>query len=104
MKILFYSTGAILLFLAGCRSSILEDPVMTIQYSVPQASHVTLTLENSYNTVIATLVDADKLPGEYRVVFDAGGLQEGIYFYTIECKGLQGNYYFKSTQKTVILK
>ena len=92
--------------MAGCRSSILDDPSLTIPYSVAEPSHVTVTIENSYNTVVATLVDADRQPGLYHVSFDAGGLQEGIYFYTIECRGLSltSNYHAKSTNKILLLK
>ncbi len=90
--------------MACCRSSILDDPTLSIPYLITEASHVHVTVENSYNTVIATLVDADQQPGQYRVSFDAGGLQEGIYFYTIECKGLQSTYYFKTTNRILDLK
>ena len=104
MRMLFSSAVAVSLVLAGCRSSILEDPTLLIPYSVPHPSHVTLTIENAYNTVVATLVDQDQLPGQYRVVLDMGGLQEGVYFYTVECKGLQSDFYSKSTRKILNLK
>lgn len=104
MNALYYPIVIFFLCVAGCRSSILEDPTMTIPFSVAQASHVTLTVENSYNTIIATLVDADKQPGQYQVVYDASGLQQGIYFYTVECRGLHSDYYLKSTQKILVLK
>lgn len=92
--------------MAGCRSSILDDPSLTVPYSVAEPSHVTVTIENSYNTVVATLVDADQLPGLYHATFDAGGLQEGIYFYTVECTGLDitSTYHVKSTNKILVVK
>ena len=104
VKTLYYPIVVFFLCVAGCRSSILEDPTMTIPFSVAQASHVTLTIENSYNTIIATLVDADMQPGQYHVVYDANSLQQGIYFYTVECRGLQSDYYLKATQKILLLK
>jgi len=88
----------------GCRSSILEDPAISIRYSVPQAAHVTLNIENSYNTVIATPVDADLAAGYYVASFDASGVQEGAYFYTLEIRGINNNYYSRSTRIFLLLK
>jgi len=104
MKAFYYSVVIFFLCVAGCRSSILEDPTTLIPFSVAQASHVTLTVANSYNTVIATLVDADLQRGQYRASFDASAVQEGVYFYTVECRGLQSDYYLKATQKILVLK
>lgn len=95
---------ACLLFIVGCRSTILEDPTMTISYSLVQRAHVLLTVENSYNTVVATLVNADQAPGTYSATFNADSFPEGIYFYTLECKGIGNNYYFKSTKNMILLK
>ncbi len=88
----------------GCRSSILEDPAISIRYSVPQAARVTLNIENSYNTVIATPVDADLAAGYYVASFDASGVQEGAYFYTLEIRGINNNYYSRSTRIFLLLK
>lgn len=95
---------ACLLFVMGCRSSILEDPTMTISYSLGQRAHVLLTVENSYNTVVATPVNEDQAPGAHSATFNADSLPEGIYFYTLECKGIGNNYYFKSTNNLILLK
>ncbi len=106
MKTLCLTLVAFSLWMTGCRSSILDDPSLTFPYSVAEPSHVTVTIENSYNTVVATLVDADQQPGLYHVSFDAGGFQEGIYFYTVECTGLgiTSTYHVKSTNKILIVK
>ena len=90
--------------LAGCRSSILDDPTTTIQYSVAEPSHVKMTIENSYNTVIATPVDEDQQAGIHGVAVSLSGLTEGIYFYTVERKGLRSNYYLKTTSQLLLLK
>jgi hypothetical protein len=104
MKKYFFLIVIPALLLTGCRSSILQDPSTLIEYDVPQLSHVTLTVENSYNTVVRTLVDADQGPGTYKVTFDASSLQEGVYFYTLECKGIGNSFYFKITKRLVLLK
>ncbi|MEO8233284.1 MAG: hypothetical protein ABI638_13450 [Ignavibacteriota bacterium] len=78
-------------FIFGCNSSILDDPSTTIQYSIPEPSHVKLTVENSYDTIIAVLVDGDLQAGSFQVNFDTNKLAEGIYFYTLEIKTQSGN-------------
>lgn len=90
--------------LAGCRSSILDDPSTSIQYAVNEPSHVKLTVENSYNTVVATLVDEDKQAGYYSVAFSMEGLTEGFYFYTLEVRGTRSGSYSKVTRHFLVLK
>lgn len=94
----------LVLLITGCRSSILDDPSTIIGFQVPEDSHVTLTIENNYNTVIATPVDKDMTAGNYEVNFNASNLLSGVYFYTIECKGINNNYYYKSTKKMLLVK
>ncbi len=95
---------ACLLFFFGCRSTILEDPALSISYSVDQPAHVLLTVENSYNTVVATLVDGNQGPGSYLATINADSWPEGIYFYTLECTGIGNNYYSKTTKNLLLLK
>ena len=47
---------ALILVMSGCRSSVLDDPTTTIRFTLSEDSHVRLTVENSYNTVVATLI------------------------------------------------
>lgn len=94
----------LIISLSGCNSSILEDPSTTIKYSVAQKSNVKLTVENSYNTLIATLVDREHQPGVYEVSMDMNDLPEGVYFYTIEYKGIENNYYNKISKQMLLLK
>lgn len=87
-----------------CNSSILDDPSTVISYSIPEPSHVKLTIENSYNTTIATLVDQDRAAGPYQISYSTSNLLEGIYFYTLEVKGLNTQYYSKQTNYLILVK
>ena len=87
----------------SCNSSIVDDPTTTINYSIPEEGHVKLTVENSYNTVIATLIDDNQSAGSHSVIFDASNLAEGIYFYTIVFNGESGSYY-KVQRHLILLK
>ncbi len=90
-------------FILGCNSSIVDDPSITIRFQVPEQSKVKLSIENSYNTIIAVLVDGEKPAGAFEVSFDASNLAEGIYFYTLELKGQSGSY-SKTTRNMLLIK
>lgn len=88
----------------NCNSSILEDPSTVISYSIPEPSHVKITIENSYNSIIATVFDGEKPEGLFQVSFSTSNLLEGIYFYTLEVKGLNSNSYSKQTKPLIVVK
>ena len=86
----------------GCNSSIVDDPTTSIKYSVPEPSHVKLYVENSYDTIVATLVDQIQQAGAYSVSFDANNLAEGVYFYTLKMEGESGAKYDITKQMLII--
>jgi len=47
---------------------------------------------------VATLINGEKLAGNYEVNFDASKLASGLYFYTLQA----GN--FTSTKKMMLMK
>jgi hypothetical protein len=59
------------------------NPSTQIDYSVPQASKVSLKVFDILGREVASLVDEYKEIGTYTVTFDASNLPGGIYFYTI---------------------
>ena len=91
------------LLVFGCNSSIVDDPSTSIQFSVPELARVKLSIENSYDTQIAVLIDADLQPGTYSVSFNASDLTEGIYFYTIKMTGQSGNI-LEITKRMLLIK
>ncbi len=90
-------------FIHGCNSSIVDDPTAVIRFSVPETSHVKLHVENSYDTIVATLVDEVKQAGVYQVAFDISNLAEGIYFYTLKMTGESGKKY-DMTKQIILIK
>lgn len=82
------------------------NPETTIEYALPARAservHVTLRIYNLQGQVVRTLVDEEKAPGRYLMVWDgkndAGArISSGVYLYTIAA----GN--FKATRKMAIL-
>ena len=88
----------------GCRSSIVDDPTTMIQYSIRDDSHVKLTVENSYDTVVATLVDTVQRSGNYTVKLDLSHLPEGMYFYTLQARGVSTSWNYSSTKMFLLKK
>lgn len=74
------------------------NPTTRISYSVPEHSHVRITLANILGSEIETLVNEQKSAGQYSVIMDASHLASGIYFYTLQA----GN--FSQTKKCIVLR
>jgi len=104
MKVFYLITLILAVILFGCKSSILDDPSITIKYSVPEKSMVKLTIENSYNTIILTPVNKEQNAGVYAVNLDDSNFPEGVYFYTVELKGVNSTYYSKTTKNLLLVK
>jgi len=60
------------------------NPTTTIPFSLPEKSHVRLSLSNILGEEITEIVDREYGAGQHEVVFNAGNLAAGIYFYKIE--------------------
>ena len=63
------------------------NPLTCIQYSVSEASHVSLKVFNVLGEEIATLAGENKAPGNYRVTWDASGYPSGVYLYRLISAG-----------------
>lgn len=59
------------------------NPATTIEYSLPQASEVTLTVYNVLGQQVALLVDQSQAAGKYNVRFNASNLASGMYLYRL---------------------
>lgn len=62
------------------------NPLTTINYELPENSHVLLTVYNLNGQEVARLVDSDKSAGIHSVKFDATNLSTGIYIYKLSAK------------------
>lgn len=75
------------------------NPNTVISYQLPVNSEVSLKVFDVLGREVATLVDGYIASGEYPVVFDAGNLSSGMYFYQL--KTANG---FSETKKMMLLK
>lgn len=60
------------------------NPSTNIKYSVPSTQRITIKVFNVLGQTVKTLVDEIKSRGTHEVVFDAGKLSSGIYFYELK--------------------
>ncbi|MEA1987003.1 MAG: choice-of-anchor J domain-containing protein, partial [Candidatus Marinimicrobia bacterium] len=74
------------------------NPQTTIEYSIPQNSFVKISVYNLRGEKIKTVVNENKIAGNYSVIFDGSNFASGIYFYRIEA----GNY--SNTKKLILMK
>ena len=74
------------------------NPVTRINYQIPKLSHVTIKVYNILGQEVATLVNEEKMAGNYSVEFNATRFASGVYFYRMQAGD------FVSTKKLILLK
>ena len=60
------------------------NPATNIEYDLPTAVPVRLTVYNTLGQRVSVLLDEEQAAGRYRIVWDAGHFASGVYFYRIE--------------------
>jgi hypothetical protein len=74
------------------------NPATTIRFSLPQREQMTLRVFDVNGREVATLVEGEFNAGAHKVIFDATGLPNGVYFYRIKTKSSS------QTRKAVLLR
>jgi len=74
------------------------NPNTTINYSVAKSGLVTIKVYDILGREVTTLVNENKLTGNYSVQFNAAKITSGVYFYRMESGS------FVQTKKLVVLK
>jgi len=74
------------------------NPTTVIQYEIPKMTYVKISVYDILGSEVQVLVNEEKAPGQYNVVFDAKNLSSGIYFYSIKTNE------FNQMKKLILLK
>ncbi|HRE10297.1 MAG TPA: T9SS type A sorting domain-containing protein [Ignavibacteria bacterium] len=74
------------------------NPVTNIEFSVPKASFVKLTVMNFLGQQVGSLVNEQLAAGNYRYDWNAYDLPSGTYFYRLETAE------FSETKKMILIK
>src|SRR5690606_8237523 len=69
-----------------------------IEYALPEAGPVKLAVYDAVGRLVATLVEGERPAGYHEVVWEAGGLASGVYFYRLEAGA------FQRTHKLVLVQ
>ncbi len=59
------------------------NPATTIEFALPRAGFVTLTVHNILGEEVAKLAGGEHPAGRFKAVWDAGGFPSGVYFYRL---------------------
>ena len=78
------------------------NPATEIRYQVPTASWVTLTVYDVLGREVSTLVNEQREPGVYEVLFNGSGIASGVYIYRLQAG--QGRNGFLQTRKMLLVK
>ncbi len=65
------------------------NPATTIEFSLPNAAHVSLRVYDMLGREVAVLVNEERTAGSYRVTFDARSLPSGTYLYSLRAGSSQ---------------
>ena len=60
------------------------NPTTTIEFSLPKTTKVNLSVFDVTGKMVANLVNEEKTPGTYSIMFNGSQLTSGIYFYKLE--------------------
>lgn len=74
------------------------NPTTTFEFSIPHSTNVILKIYDMLGKEIETLVNENKLPGTYKVTYNASNLASGIYVFRLETDD------FIESKKSILLK
>jgi hypothetical protein len=74
------------------------NPNTKVKYSVPNQSKVIIKIYDVLGNEILTLVNEEKVAGNYEIEFNAASLSSGVYFYKMQADN------FINTKKMILMK
>jgi mannose/cellobiose epimerase-like protein (N-acyl-D-glucosamine 2-epimerase family) len=76
-----------------------------ISFSIPERSKISVRVFDILGKEVAVLLNEEKIAGPYDVIFNAGRLASGIYFYRLEAMSvIDKAHYLVQTRKMILLK
>jgi hypothetical protein len=79
------------------------NPTTTVKFQLPVDANVRIDLYNSIGQKVSELLNSDLSGGVHEVSFEGSNLSSGIYYYTMNAIGKDGNN-FTSTKKMILMK
>jgi len=79
------------------------NPSTSIEYSIPMASNVKITIYNILGEVVDLLDNTFRQAGNYKVTWNPGRIASGVYFYELKAVSSSGDQ-FSQMKKMIMLK
>jgi len=79
-----------------------SNPVVNINYKLPEASNVTIKIYDILGREMKTLINEIQNAGYYTTKFDGSSYSSGIYYFGISTKSNSNNFY--RTEKFILIK
>ncbi len=79
------------------------NPTTQISFALPVDAGVRITVFNALGQEMSKIVDNTFTAGSHTVNFNASKLSSGLYFYTLQAKGVDGTSYLM-TKKMMLMK
>jgi hypothetical protein len=80
------------------------NPTTNINFALPSAGSVKLTVFDVTGRTLAVLVDSKLNAGSYSFDWDASNYTSGVYLYKLEFNGSASGFSFTETKKMVLIK
>jgi hypothetical protein len=80
------------------------NPSTTIKYSLPEQSHVYLTIYNILGQRVQQLINEVQPAGYYHISWNASTLASGIYIYQLYAEPISRNKIYLDVKKMILLK
>ena len=80
------------------------NPSTQIEYFLPEASFVKLTIYNTIGQKLESYIDGEQSAGRYKKEIELSNFSSGIYFYSLEAKAVNSGKYFHNINKMILLK
>ena len=74
------------------------NPTTNIQFSIPEAGNVRITVYDTIGREVAVLIDREMSAGTHEVTFDAANMSTGIYLYKMQSND------FVTVKKMMLMK
>ena len=79
------------------------NPSTVIKFTLPEEAFVTINVFNILGEVVSTLVNRNLPSGTHQIVFDAKGINSGVYFYRLQVNNPDGKN-FTTVRKMILSK
>ncbi len=79
------------------------NPSTSIEFALKSDAKVSMRLFDALGQEVRTILSGNYTTGNYKIDFNAAGLNSGVYFYTIDASGVDGSK-FTATRKMILMK